>query len=200
MNDVELNRREEIVQAALRVFSQHGFHKASIKHIAREAGLKSPSLIYWYFKDKGEVLSAVIAHLLPLIGQVADPQVMMDLPPADVFGMIASAYFTAFDNPDGTRLLRILVSESVHSTESISRIAQNAFPVLNFLTGYLQHQIDLGRLRPHDPRASARAFMGTVIAFIMTGRVIPILGADLPPTAQYQAEIVAIFLEGLRAT
>ncbi len=199
MTDAEINRRDDIVQAALRVFSQHGFHKASIKQIAREAGLKSPSLIYWYFKDKDEVLHAVMTHLLPIISQVADPDVMMDLPPADVFRMIAVAYFTAFDNPDGIRLLRILMSESVHSPETIERIAQNAFPVLNFLTGYLQHQIDLGRLQPHDPRASARAFMGTVMAFIMTGKIIPILGADLPPTARYQEEIVRIFLDGLRA-
>jgi TetR/AcrR family transcriptional regulator len=200
MNEAEINRRDEIVQAALRVFSQHGFHKASIKRIAREAELKSPSLIYWYFKDKGEVLNAVMAHLLPIISQFADPDVMMGLPPEEVFTMIASAYFTAFDNPDSIRLLRILISESVHSPESMERIAQNAFPILNFLAGYLQRQIDLGGLRPHDPRASARAFIGAVMAFVMTGRVIPILGVDLPDAAHYQAEIVAIFLEGLRAT
>jgi TetR/AcrR family transcriptional regulator len=200
MTESDVNRRDEIIQAALRVFSQHGFHQTSIKQIAKEAGLKSPSLIYWYFKDKDEVLSAVMAHLMPLIGQVANPDVMMDSLPEDVFTMIASAYFTAFDNPDGTRLLRILISELVHSPESIERIVQNAFPVLNFLVGYLQHQISLGRLRPHDPRASARAFMGAVMAFIMTGRIIPILGVDLPDTAQYHQEIVAIFLDGLRAT
>ncbi|MFW5691451.1 MAG: TetR/AcrR family transcriptional regulator, partial [Chloroflexota bacterium] len=41
------DRREAILRAALKVFSQHGFHKASIKQIAHAAGLKSTSHIYW---------------------------------------------------------------------------------------------------------------------------------------------------------
>ena len=55
MDGSEQTRRQQILDAALRVFAREGYHKASIRHIALEAGLKSPPLLYWYFKDKNEL-------------------------------------------------------------------------------------------------------------------------------------------------
>ncbi len=51
-------RRAQIVDAALHVMAEHGFRGASIKRIAQHAGLKSPALIYWYFKDKEALFEA----------------------------------------------------------------------------------------------------------------------------------------------
>lgn len=39
----------EVVQ---KVFAREGFYGATIKKIAIAAGLKSPSLVYWYFEHK----------------------------------------------------------------------------------------------------------------------------------------------------
>ncbi|NIW45213.1 MAG: TetR family transcriptional regulator, partial [Gammaproteobacteria bacterium] len=43
-------RREEIIDAALRVFSEKGFNAATNKDIAKAAGIRSPGLIYHYFE------------------------------------------------------------------------------------------------------------------------------------------------------
>nr|MCR5661372.1 TetR family transcriptional regulator [bacterium] len=43
-------RREQIIQAALKVFSEKGFLAATNKDIAAAAGI-APGLIYHYFKD-----------------------------------------------------------------------------------------------------------------------------------------------------
>ena len=48
----ELDRRAQILDAAFEEFSEKGFKGATIKSIARAAGLQSPALIYWYFPDK----------------------------------------------------------------------------------------------------------------------------------------------------
>ncbi|MDP8959838.1 MAG: TetR/AcrR family transcriptional regulator, partial [Actinomycetota bacterium] len=48
------------MDAALRVFAEHGFHKATIKRIAGQAHLRSPALIYWYFTDKVDLFRAAI--------------------------------------------------------------------------------------------------------------------------------------------
>ena len=45
------NRREQIMESALRVFAKKGFTGASNKDIAREAGI-TPGLIYHYFESK----------------------------------------------------------------------------------------------------------------------------------------------------
>src|SRR3989442_1797035 len=51
-------RREQILDAALRVFSEKGFAGASIRDIAREAGI-TEGLIYHYFESKDQLTEAV---------------------------------------------------------------------------------------------------------------------------------------------
>ena len=70
--------------------------------------------------------------------------------------------------------------------------------VLDFLKTYLGHQIELGRLRPHDVRASARAFVGMLLPQLGGKLVFPALRADELTDEEHIDTIVAIFLEGLR--
>jgi hypothetical protein len=71
--------------------------------------------------------------------------------------------------------------------------------MLAFLTTYLQHQIDVGRLRPHNPQSSVRSFMGMVIIYVLGRELVPPLGEGLPEPEQYAQDVVDIFLKGLRA-
>ena len=48
-------RRQQIVSAATKLFSEQGYYSTTIQHIAREAGI-SVGLIYQYFRDKDDVL------------------------------------------------------------------------------------------------------------------------------------------------
>ena len=54
-------RRTGILDAALAVFSQRGYHSASIDDIAREAGV-SKALIYEHFASKQELYADLIAR------------------------------------------------------------------------------------------------------------------------------------------
>ncbi len=72
---VLLDRREQILDAALPCFAARGFHQTSMHDISAEAGI-SVGLIYRYFKSKEEVIAALaaehkkaIAELLERAGQ-----------------------------------------------------------------------------------------------------------------------------------
>ena len=52
------NKRQRLVDAAYSLFNSKGFHNASIKEIANEAGITS-GLVHYYFKNKEELLFAV---------------------------------------------------------------------------------------------------------------------------------------------
>ena len=52
-------RKQEIVNALLRVMAVHGYEKASIQVIAKEAGL-APGLIHYHFKTKKDILLALV--------------------------------------------------------------------------------------------------------------------------------------------
>ena len=55
-------RRTQILDAAITVFSEKGFHRATIKEIARVAGI-ADGTVYTYFASKDEVLLAVLDRL-----------------------------------------------------------------------------------------------------------------------------------------
>ena len=199
MDASEQDRRKQIMDAALRVFARHGFHGATIKRIAEEAGLKSPALIYWYFKNKDDLYQAVMMELSPLLRQAADPAGLMDKPPEEVLTILARSYLSTFESPDVRRLFRILISEAFRTPEVAEYVAERGIVVvLNFLVSYLQHQVDLGRLRPHDPQSGARAFLGMLVTYILGRELFPPLRRTLPDAEHYVEQIVAIFLDGLR--
>jgi AcrR family transcriptional regulator len=56
------NRREQIIDAAINVFSQKGFNRTINQDIAREAGI-TPGLIYHYFENKNALLLAIAETL-----------------------------------------------------------------------------------------------------------------------------------------
>jgi AcrR family transcriptional regulator len=53
--------RHEIMAAAARLFSRHGYGGTQLNHIAAEAGLRTPS-IYYYFSGKEEIRSALSSY------------------------------------------------------------------------------------------------------------------------------------------
>jgi TetR/AcrR family transcriptional repressor of bet genes len=55
-------RRARIVDAMLRVMARHGYAKASVGAVAREAGL-SPGLLHYHFENKQAILLALIDRL-----------------------------------------------------------------------------------------------------------------------------------------
>jgi TetR/AcrR family transcriptional regulator len=60
---IQQKNRELILDAALEVFSLHGFRGATLDQIAEVAGLSKPNLLY-YFPSKEEVHKALLTGLL----------------------------------------------------------------------------------------------------------------------------------------
>lgn len=56
-------KRNEIVVAARRLFSEAGYEATSMARIASEARV-APNTLYWYFKDKDALLVAILDELV----------------------------------------------------------------------------------------------------------------------------------------
>ena len=59
-NEDKLQRRDEIIAAAKKVFARNGFHATTIADIAKEAELAYGS-VYWYFDSKDDLFRQLIA-------------------------------------------------------------------------------------------------------------------------------------------
>ncbi|HRP79113.1 MAG TPA: TetR family transcriptional regulator C-terminal domain-containing protein [Aquamicrobium sp.] len=60
---IQNERRELILEAALEMFSQHGFRGATIDGIAEAAGMSKPNLLY-YFRSKEAIHVTLMQRLL----------------------------------------------------------------------------------------------------------------------------------------
>jgi AcrR family transcriptional regulator len=69
--------REELLAAALRVFTRRGYHAATVDEIAAEAGY-SKGALYWHFSAKEDLLQALLEEHI-------------DEPMRDRFALLASA-------------------------------------------------------------------------------------------------------------
>ncbi len=193
----EPERREQILKAAFEEFAAKGFKGATIKSIAEAAGLQSPALIYWYFPDKEALFREVLSSQVPVLRAVADPAPIMDLPPEEVLPRLGRAYF-AFEQFD-VRMLQLMVGEAVRRPEVAEMfIRSGPGKVLEFLKVYLEHQIELGRLKPHDARSSARAFIGMLMPQLAGQLFFPALLEDGLTDEEHLKTAVNIFLEGLK--
>jgi AcrR family transcriptional regulator len=61
-------RREQVIEAAVREFAEHGYHATSTTAIAKRAGISQP-YIYALFPNKRELFLATHAHV---IGHIRD--------------------------------------------------------------------------------------------------------------------------------
>ena len=195
----ETDRREQILDAAFEEFANKGFRGATIKSIAQAAKLQSPALIYWYFPTKEDLFQAVLGVYAPIMRAVLDPAPLLERPPEEVLPLLARAYLATADRPHAARLLRLIIPEVVRRPEMADLIGKNAIGrVLGFLTTYLARQVEAGRLRPHDVRAGARAFMGMLLPQMAGKLLLPALQADGLTDEEHIAAAVDIFLRGLR--
>lgn len=60
---IQRQKRDVILEAALDVFSAHGFRGATIDQIAEAAGMSKPNLLY-YFKSKEAIFETLLSRLL----------------------------------------------------------------------------------------------------------------------------------------
>ena len=60
---IQRKNRETILEAALEVFSQHGFRGATLDMIATQAGLSKPNLLY-YFPSKEAIHVSLLSALM----------------------------------------------------------------------------------------------------------------------------------------
>lgn len=60
---IQTEKREIILEAALEVFSQHGYRGATIDQIAEAAGMSKPNLLY-YFRSKEDIHVTLMQRLL----------------------------------------------------------------------------------------------------------------------------------------
>lgn len=195
----EQESRQKILDAAFAEFAEKGFRGATIKSIAQRAELQSPSLIYWYFPTKEALFQATVEFRSPFSEAILDPAPLLDRPPEEVLVRIAQNYLNFMSHPDSQKLVRLFLSEVGKRPQLANLVSEGLMePALDFLQTYLTHQIETGKLRPHDVRFSARAFIGLIIPQIFGTLFFPHVRIEGLTSETYVENMLDIILTGLQ--
>ncbi|MEO6892454.1 MAG: TetR/AcrR family transcriptional regulator [Ktedonobacteraceae bacterium] len=165
------DRREQIIDAALSVFSQKGFLKATNKDIARAAGI-TPGLIYYYFDSKEALLRAILEARSPLTVLTTLPPQVLALPPEMFFRFLIPRALNIIEGENFIGLIRVLLPEMIYKPEMAAIPRGIIEQVLEILGNYLSAKIEAGEIRPVDVDLTAQTFLGCAIGFVLRRQIL----------------------------
>jgi AcrR family transcriptional regulator len=133
-NETVLDRRSQILEAAMTCFAECGFHQTSMHDISAEAGI-SVGLIYRYFKNKEEVIAALasehkkdIAELLERAGEAPTLLEAMEIlftshccerSPQIISAFVMDLFAEASRNPQVAKIVRNVAKSK---TEGVAKL------------------------------------------------------------------------------
>ncbi|MBE3558318.1 MAG: TetR/AcrR family transcriptional regulator [Ktedonobacteraceae bacterium] len=179
------DRREQIIDAALRVFARKGFARSTNKDIAREAGI-TPGLIYHYFENKQAVFKAVVEERSPLKIVRTLPPDMLGLPPEQFMRFLLLRVLNVIESEQFVQIIRVMLPEAVHGSEFVPIGVSILQQVINFLEQYLRTKMEQGVLQQINTSFVAQTFTSCVMGFVLRRQVL----RD-PSALQYSQEQIA---------
>jgi TetR/AcrR family transcriptional regulator, mexJK operon transcriptional repressor len=189
-------RRAVILAAAEAVFSEQGYHGASIRAIARRAGVSS-GLLYWFFPNKAKLFAAVLLAQVEAQGGFEPPAEALDVPPEVLLPRIARRQVALLGGGEMARLMRLVLRDSDREPELVAEIAQTIVQrILAPVGAYLGRQIALGRLRPGDPDHMAQIFLGPTISLILRRYVLQEPASQTWDLQEFADTAALLFLRG----
>lgn len=117
----EGNKEKDILEAAIKVFAEVGYHKAKISKIAEVAGVATGS-VYVYFEDKEDIILKIFEQIwVKLHGELLAVKSNTVLSPMDKFDAMIDLIFDVYtENPP---LAMVFVNEQNH----LQRSAEDRF-------------------------------------------------------------------------
>jgi TetR/AcrR family fatty acid metabolism transcriptional regulator len=187
-------KRNQILDAAVKVFAEKGFHKATIRDVARAAGV-ADGTIYNYFENKPALMLGILNRLNETERREDDIAQSTDLGVRD----FTSAYVKqrlALIGDEQSAVLRVLLSEMLVNKELRTLYMEQIIqPTFALAEKYYQTWLEQGSVKPSDGSLVLRAFSGMALGLL----VLRLLGDpqlesrwdELPDL------LAAIFLDGV---
>jgi AcrR family transcriptional regulator len=189
-------RRDQILDAAAKVFAEKGFHPATVRDVAKEAGI-ADGTIYNYFQNKSALLLGILDRMRESVMQSADFSTAIDMDIRSFMRVYLHHPLMALKE-DNFELFRAIVSEITVNTELRELYRQQILePRLADAAPQFQRWVEQGILRPIDIDLTVRTLsglvMGLMLQHIMGDKTLEARWDELP---DFLADLI---LDGLRS-
>lgn len=146
-------RRNEIIDAAERVFTEKGVDKTTMADVADEARL-SRGLLYFYFNDKDDLYLAITLRAFEWLRRSFETAAGMGNTGFDKIMAIGHAYVNFYrEKPQYFQAMadiqaREVTMEQVAATDNAAACMQEGECILQFMASVIQEGIEDGTIRP----------------------------------------------------
>jgi TetR/AcrR family fatty acid metabolism transcriptional regulator len=113
-----VDRRRQILDAAIRVFARQGFHACRVSDIAREAGV-AYGLVYHYFDSKDQVLNELFMERWSLLLQAIEEVDARPIPPREKLDAVAGFIIDSYRHDP--ELMKVIIVEVTRAANSFGR-------------------------------------------------------------------------------
>lgn len=191
-----LERREQIVETALRLFAQQGFDGTSTKQIAQAAGI-TEGLIFHYFATKADLLTAVLETRHSFVGELRTILSQADATPAaEILQKMASGWLATLRRE---REITLVLFSTAQINPQVGE-ALNTFigEGMGRLAAYLRGRVACGELRADLPvESSAHLFFSSLMIFFVVNHRLSEAEWQAQ-SAKFVFEMLAVWFNGAR--
>ncbi|MFO7713264.1 TetR/AcrR family transcriptional regulator [Desulfosarcina sp.] len=195
-------RRQQIIVAAKRVFSEKGFNKATMEDIAKEAEL-SPGTLYLYFKNKEELYASLSLRILQYLQiRVAHVNKETGLHPDQKLRALMEAMYDVYDFDP----LIIINMFHLQSSETLKNLSESLLEEIKELSKksigaiakIFEEGMDKGIFIDRHPVALADIFWSMFSGVVLWEASKKIITADKDYLKSTLATAFELFERGIR--
>jgi AcrR family transcriptional regulator len=163
------DRRRQILETAVRLFSTHGFSGTTTRKIAEAAGV-SEAMVFKHFSTKEDLYGAILhekaceegSHRFPWDSNEALQKAIEEKDDFGVFYHIALHAMNKQQNDVG--FMRLMFFSALEEHELAERFfSEFVSKVYDFIGGYVAERQNDGVMRQVNPRVAVRAFIGMIL-------------------------------------
>ena len=194
-------RPQQILDAALSVFSEHGIDAAKLEEIAARAGV-SKGTIYLYFSSKEELFKAVVRQKVGPAMANADRASAAEGTAEDQLRSYLTHQWECLGEQDSEGWVRLVILElhkypdlaAFHWDEVVTRSNR-------ILGDIIRRGIASGEFRQVDPQVAVRMIKSLILMHVLwTGPRAPAPVEHRPALEKVLANVTDFALHALRAT
>jgi len=192
------DKRRLIVDSAIRVFADKGYHETRISDIARNAKI-AYGLVYHYFKNKEEILDTIFVErwggFIAAVERIADDDQTVDRKLLTIAAVILNAHRR---HPEWVKILvfEIQRTQRFADPDRVRLVGQ----LFALIARVLREGQERGELRDDlDPTLACYIFVGG-LDIVVTNRVLDLNEIEGDESAHYEKiarTVVDLFLNGM---
>ena len=170
-----VDRRQQIIEVAVDLFSRRGFQGTTTREIAQAAGVNEAT-IFRHFATKSDLYAAIIdwkacSEDFTALERALEATLETG-EDRGLFELVALRMLEINDADQNTMRLMLYSGLEGHELAEIF-FRNDIVRIFHALAGFIRRRVDEGRYRQVDPMTAVRSFIGMVHYHAMTTKLFP---------------------------